>query len=81
MFLLQEAQKCRQSAQELSGKPEAFLLEIADALEELAQLNRQLPKAPHHPNVDPTTIHSDWRSDVTRLSTIHSCAGLTSLGS
>lgn len=70
MFLLQEAQKCRRDAQELNGKPEApFLLKIADALEELAQLNRQLPKAPHGSDSYPHSIRSDFNPEETRPNT------------
>jgi hypothetical protein len=47
MSLLEEAQKCRSDAQALTGKPEApFLLKIARAFEELAELNRQVPEVP-----------------------------------
>lgn len=47
MSLLDEAQKCRSDAEALTGRPEApFLLKIARAFEELAELNRHMPEAP-----------------------------------
>ena len=47
MFLLNEAEKCRRDAEALKGTAEApFLLKIARAFEELAQLNDQLPPIP-----------------------------------
>jgi hypothetical protein len=47
MFLLNEAEKCRRDAEALKGTAEAhFLLKIASAFEELAQLNDQLPPIP-----------------------------------
>jgi hypothetical protein len=47
MFLLNEAEKCRSDAEALKGTVEApFLLKIAHAFEELAQLNDQLPPLP-----------------------------------
>jgi hypothetical protein len=47
MFLLNEAEKCRSDAEALKGTAEApFLLKIALAFEELADLNVQLPPIP-----------------------------------
>ena len=47
MSLLNEAEKCRRDAEALKGTVEApFLLKIARAFEELAQLNNQLPPIP-----------------------------------
>ena len=47
MFLLDEAHQCRRDAEVLKGTVEApFLLRLARAFEELAQLREQLPPAP-----------------------------------
>ena len=47
MTLLEEARKCRVDAQSLADRPEApFLLQIARAFEELAELRSKLPEAP-----------------------------------
>ena len=47
MTLLEEAQKCRLDAQSLADSVEApFLLRIASAFEELAELRSQLPSSP-----------------------------------
>jgi hypothetical protein len=47
MFLLEEARSCRRDAEALKGTIEApFLLRIARAFEELAQLKEKLPPAP-----------------------------------
>jgi len=46
MSLLEEAQKCRLDAQVLANRPEApFLLRIAEAFEELAEINAGMPAA------------------------------------
>ena len=46
MSLLEEAHKCRLDAQALADTPEApFLLRIARAFEELAELNASMPDA------------------------------------
>ena len=46
MSLLDQAQKCRLDAQALADRPEApFLLRIAEALEELAEINASMPEA------------------------------------
>jgi hypothetical protein len=47
MFLLEEGRRCRRDAEALKSTIEApFLLRIARAFEELAQLKEQLPPAP-----------------------------------